>query len=522
MRAGSRLWLLGADLGFGMSPGAKTPYEVLKPIRNLLGKYDRVSLAVEAATKLHEVEVRPVQEWRTWCPWLLLLLIKWGFEFGGSQYPPRAVGERDLARLINKLHDFEGVCGSPFLGGDRTEPMKFLRTKAYQQFWMQTTLGSLDLVRELVLFSRLPPEHPFRAQLINHVGLGMDEFAELALALWAWLEKTPANIRFNPDTLFGNLKVPADTKASFIDALALQPEDVTRFLGERSQRVENPCFQLSEPSPLDQYPLLALGEDQLVYSKRLFGWTVSHFFYEQARRIGGSEGAELVARLLEEYVAESLASVPMAFCGESELRGAFPSRKVTDFVVPRDDVTLLVEVKATEMRPSVIVFPANEQLIRELRDSVVKAAVQGYSLANNLTKSSAGLDITNRSEFFLFILTYKDMYLGPGQPMWDEFLGEAVGSTLKSEGIDPQVMPPERIVVLSLREWDVLMSILRTDPTLLARILREMVVNNRNPTTAKFAFIQHLIPHVPAQPKLPYLDEESDRLFASLQAKMSS
>jgi hypothetical protein len=505
-----------------MSPRTKEPFEAFKPIRNLLGKYDSVSVAVEAATKLHEVEVRRPEEWRTWCPWLLLLLIKWGFEFGGSQYPLRAVGERDLASLINKLHDFEGVCGSPFLGGERPQLMKFLRTKAYQQFWMQAALGPWDFVRELALFSRLPPDHSFRARLTSHVGIAMDEFAELALASWAWLEKSPANIRFNPDTLFGNLKIPASTKASFVDALALQPEDVTRFLGERSQKVENPCFQLLERSPLDQYPLLALGEDQLVYSKRLFGWKVSHFFYEEARRVGGSEGAGLVARLLEEYVAESLSSVRIAFYGESALRRAFPSHKVTDFVVPRDDVTLLVEVKSTEMRPSVMVYPENEALTRELRDSVIKAALQGYSLASDLARSSAGLDIPNRSEFFLVILTYKDMYLGPGQPMWDEFLAGAVGSTLESEDIDPQVIPPERIVVLSLREWDVLMSILRTDPTLLARILREMVVNNRNPTTAKFAFIQHLIPHVPAQPKLPYLDEESDRLFASLQAKMSS
>jgi hypothetical protein len=504
-----------------MSPGAKTPHDAFKPIRNLLRKYDSVSLAVEAATKLHEVEVRPVQEWRTWCPWLLLLLIKWGFEFGGSQFPPRAVGEADLVKLINMLHDFEGVCGSPFLGGSCSQPMKFLRTRAYQQFWLQAGFGAWDLVRDRVLFASLPPEHPFHARLTEHVGLAMDDFTELALTLWAWLNETPANIRFSPDALFASLNIPAATKAAFIRTLALQPEDVTRFLAERSQKVTNYCFQLSEPSPLDQHPLLALGGDQLVYSKRLFQWTISHFFYDEARRTSGSEGAEVVARLLEQYVAESLSSVPLRFYSESELRPAFPSRKVTDFVVPRDDFTLLVEVKASEMRPSVIVFPGNEQLVRELQDSVIKAAVQGYSLASDFTISSAGLEIPNRSDFFLFILTYKDMYLGPGQAMWEEFLGEAVGSTLKSEGIDPRVIPPERIVVLSLREWDMLMSILRTDPTLLSRILNEMVVNNRSPMTVKFAFWQHLDLYIPAQPELPYLDEESSRLLASLQDDMS-
>ena len=107
------VWLLVKDSRFGMSPRTEDPFEAFKPIRNLLGKYDTVSLASTAATKLHEIETKPVEEWRGWLPWYLLLLIKWGFEHGGSQYPARPVDEDDLARLVNKLHDFEGECGSP-------------------------------------------------------------------------------------------------------------------------------------------------------------------------------------------------------------------------------------------------------------------------------------------------------------------------------------------------------------------------------------------------------------------------
>jgi hypothetical protein len=503
-----------------MSPTTKTPYEAFKPIRNLLGKYDNVSLAVEAATKLHEVEARPVQEWRTWCPWLLLLLIKWGFEFGGSQYPPKAVGEADLVKLINKLHDFEGFCGSPFLHeGGLSGLGKFLRTKAYQQFWMQRSLGSWDLVRPGVLFCHLPTEHPLRAQFREQFGLTMENFMEFALLVWTWLHNNAANVQFNPKMLFGNLNVQEDKKAAFVAALALEPPEVAPFLRNRSQRITNACFQLVEPSPLIRYPFLTIGEYQLVYSRRLFAQTIRGFFYDQARLIGGSKGAELVAQLLEQYVAGSLSSVPIPFYEESELMRAFPSRKVVDFVVPRDDFTLMVEVKSTEMRPSVIVFPANQQLINELRDSVIKAAVQGYSLANDLVTSSAGLNIPNRSEFFLFILTYRDMYLGPGQYLWDEFLGKAIHAELEDAGIDPQIIPPERIVVLSLAEWDMLMAILHADPTLLSRILNEMLVDNRNPVTAKFSFGQHLAPHIPAEPELPYLDDESNHFFASVQAK---
>jgi hypothetical protein len=506
-----------------MSPTTITPYDAFKPIRNLLRKYDSVSLARRAATKLHAIETKPVDEWRRWPPWFLLLLIKWGFEFGDWHYPLKEVAESDLARLVNKLHDFEGECGSPFLHeGGLAGLSKFLRTKAYQQFWMQGLRPSWALARPSRLFCHLPFGHPLETQFTQRFHLSMNDFIELAFLLCTWLAASPTNIQFSTEVLFANVGVPAGTKAAFTAALTLTPEEVKQFLTTRPQAVENLCFQLNEPSPLAQCPFLAMGQDRLVYSRRLFEWTMNHFFYDQAKLLGGSTGAELVAQILEQYVCEALASLGLPFYTETDLKRAFPSRKVTDFVLPCDDLTLMVEVKASEMRPSVVVFPANQQLINELRDSVIKAAVQGYSLANDLVASSADLNIPNRSEFFLFILTYRDMYLGPGQPLWDEFLGEAVRSKLESEGIDPEVIPPERIVVLSLAEWDELMSILRTNPTLLSRILNGMVVSNRKPESTNFTFGQHLAPYLPAQPELPYLDEESSRLLESVQAKFPS
>lgn len=504
-----------------MSPSSKTPYEAFKPIRNLLRKYDSVSLARQAAAELHQIETKPIEEWHGRLPWYLLLLIKWGFEFGGSEFPPREVAESDLVTLVNKLHDFEGDCGSPFLGGGGLPGLsKFLRTTAFQQFWLHRSQAAWDFARQRVLFCHLPPEHPLQAQFTQRFGLTMDDFIEIALLVWAWLAKTPANIQFNPERLLANFNVPAGKKAAFIAALSLQSKGVAQFLRARPQAVKNPCFQLREPSPLDQYPFLALEGQQLVYSRRLFERTTRHFFYDQAKLLGESKGAELVAQILEQYVDQSLLSAGLPFYTESDLKHAFPSRKVTDFLVPCNDFTLLVEVKATEMRPSVIVFPANQQLENELRDSVIKAAVQGYSLANDLPISSAGLDIPNRSDFFLFILTYRDMYLGPGQLLWDEFLAAAVQTDLEDADIDPQVIPPERIVVLSLEEWDILMSILHSDRTLLSHILKDMVLSNRDSATAKFAFGQHLDASVPAQPELPYLDEEFTALCTSMEAKL--
>jgi len=99
-------------------------------------------------------------------------------------------------------------------------------------------------------------------------------------------------------------------------------------------------------------------------------------------------------------------------------------------------------------------------------------------------------------------------------------VGQRVRTELVATNIHPQVILTERIVVLSLAEWDTLVSILLEDPTLLSVILNEMLASNRSPATAGYAFIQHLVPHIPARPEPPYLDEEFTALCTSMQAKL--
>lgn len=230
----------------------------------------------------------------------------------------------------------------------------------------------------------------------------------------------------------------------------------------------------------------------------------------------------MFASEFENYIAKGLSSINRNFYTERELSREFPEESITDFVLPLDDLTLILEVKATEMRPIVRVYPDKKPLIRELEDNVVKGVIQGFSVANAIMQDSDNLEIPCRSEFFLMIITYRDLFLGPGEAAWEEFLREAVEPTLLSKGTDLNTIPPEGIVILSIDEFDQFISIIWEESAPISIILHEMVDANSNWETRKLLFSQHLDKYRPEEPRHPFLDDEFEELADSINLRFIS
>ena len=176
--------------------------------------------------------------------------------------------------------------------------------------------------------------------------------------------------------------------------------EVEDYLKNRKQLIKNPYLQLTEMSPFVRYPLLKLGDEYLVYSYQVLKETISNIFYDVMKSEGGSPLAEEFSVVLERYVDRGVASLGIEYYVEKDLFHAFPDENVTDFLIPFSDFTLMIEVKAVEMRPIVKANPKNKPLQRELEDSIIKGTVQGFSLANSIMRSQDKLDIKARSDFF--------------------------------------------------------------------------------------------------------------------------
>ena len=208
--------------------------------------------------------------------------------------------------------------------------------------------------------------------------------------------------------------------------------------------------------------------------------------------VGGSALFERFGQVFENYIAKSFNSIPIKFLSEKELMRSFPGKKVTDFLIPYKEFNLLVELKAIQLNQIARVNPSNSILNTELRDSVCKGIIQGYSLANSISQSEDTLSLHTRNEFFLMIITYKNIFLGAGEDAWTEFLYESVSDYLEKNSIDQNIIPPNRIIFLSLDEFDNLISVLFNQRAKMPNILYKLIENNKEYITKKFTFSQHL------------------------------
>lgn len=495
-------------------------HDKFKRVRNRLSKIETMSLIQLCSVKLHEIENKHISEWGGWLPWNLVLLIKWSVEHGGKQYPTRQATKTVITKLMNLMNDLpsENVfLKDTGIGGLQ----KFVRTTAFQQFWYQTRLNSWELSRQYLLFCEIPKEHPIQKNFENNLGLNTKRFLELCLLLWTWLGKNQNNIAFKPSVLSSVTNFTREEIISFLNSISLTLEELKIFLNERKQRIENPYFQLTEVTPLTRFPLLRDNQDNyLVYSRRIFERTVSSFFYDITKDTGGSLLSEQFASLFEKYIDQNISSLSLNYYPETELYKQFIKEKVTDFLLPFDDCTVMLEAKAIEMRPTVQVYPGNKQLERELRDSVVKAAYQGFSLANEIQKKYDDLTIPCRDSFFLIVVTYRELFLGSGQDMWEEFLGDLVEPFLKENHIDQKLIPPEHIVVLTIDDLELLLSVVWAGLDSIPNILKEMVKNNSDRSTMKYSFSMHLDQYQKNNLKLPTHEKVFDKMFDELIAKI--
>ncbi len=170
-------------------------YERFKRVRNRISKVDTLSLIHNTSAQLHKIERMDPPDWKGWLPWHLLLLLKWGIEYGGGQYPPEEAKESVLVKLMNLIKGLED--GNVFLKeGGNLGLQKFLRTTAFQQLWFQTRLGKWELSRQYILFCELPQNHPIQKKFIENYKLEPAIFLEISLFLWIWLGKSEKNYFF--------------------------------------------------------------------------------------------------------------------------------------------------------------------------------------------------------------------------------------------------------------------------------------------------------------------------------------
>lgn len=461
-------------------------YESYKPIRNQIRKYTSQSLTTHCFQLLLEISSKKAYEWNGYTPWDLLLIIKW--VNAESELPNAKNATRDeFNKIVNKVKDFSGNIESFLKQGYPTGINKFMRRTAFQQFDYQSNISQLDMGRSSELFLKLPCSFPIRDFFFNRTGVSLDDFFYISLCVW-----TKARTEFSG---FLTISFLQPLKKGLLEGaienyLSLVSID-ERKMKEIAQKGFSKHFhgQYFEQSPLKRYPLYSVDGYYCWFYPTMIDDLLVDWLYDFLKKEAGEKFSQAFGKTFEKYIGKTLAEFKYPFVPEAQIANILgDNEKVVDYLIPLSNGNILIEAKAIEAKDRVRENPTDITLDNNYKDSIVKAVAQAINVWNKISARKFSQCSNDRN--FIFIVTYKELYLGNGKEVWEEFLKEAVEKYYANISLD--LFDPSRLFFLTLYDLDKLLANFKDKQEGAVEKLEQILVEYSDIKTRKYTFSMYL------------------------------
>lgn len=488
-------------------------FDDYKVLRNKVRKFQTLSIVLPCIEKLHEISKKAVHENGGYTPWNLLYLIKIAFLEGGRNGNKVAmIG--DINTALN--HIIELGNESRFLNGEKGGIRKFMRTLAFQQFWFQRGIRSSDMARQLIIFDGSAAAD-LNEMFLAITGLQIRTILQMLIAAWSGFIDGSGRTQISKEW-FRPLGCSEETLESFFRLVSLSAEETREFFERHYENTEDKLLQLTEQTPLKQYPFLNIEDKYFCYSPYVLQEKIKHAIYDILKETHRDKFTQAFGVLFENYIYRLMDENKIYYISETQLKYIFKNKRVCDAVLELDDALVFIEIKGVEMHPYAKINPTNAFLTQQLKTNIVKSFEQIYEVANLLNTTEEGRDILKGREIFAIVVTYKEMYLSDGQDLWDEFLAEPLQEYVASKNLDLTHIPLKNILFASVRSFEELVKVVIANGNIISQVLKKAVEENSDPKTKKYLFEMHLDSY--KQSPIPFLEEVFDNVTGELEAKL--
>ena len=454
--------------------------ENFRKIKDEIVCYNRKDLIACATNYINRVDTDLKEEIFPY--WTYLTLIRWSLEYSSDLLILKKFTPENCQDLATKIFNLMEV--HDFLNFNLYKGW-FFNVLAYQQFRFQRNDFPLVIARSYHIFveTENPQLEKVRTRFEEIKGISIKEFLGM-LSVVYFMVSINKLFKWN-DFVYGLKFLYGEEKhQKFLQLLELNTKNPEKFLEAAKSSIKNPDFQIYDNEIFFYFPFLYKADNSIVVlnSKILIN-TAELYLYRFCRNQKINPDIHF-GNIFERYVSQCLNDVEIQFNSEKELIKLYPDGKVVDFLIQEN---VLVECKAVEMKTYVSVFPSPKKLSKEIKNSITKAYVQ--QMLTIATKIQKTID---KKILFGIILTYRDPFLGRLNDYWDEFLKEEVEKYKLDNPIDATNLPIENVFILSINDFEMLIKICRKYQFQLSEILNKAVVDNRDSSSQKFSFIQHL------------------------------
>lgn len=462
-------------------------FEDYKKLRNKIRKFEPLSIVLPSIQKLHEASKKPPNELGGYTPWNLLYLIKIAFLEAGENDSRRAT-IRDVNVFLDKINNLGN--DNRFLKGKEGSLRKFMRMLAFQQFWFQRSIKPDDISRQIIIFDRESAAE-WNEEFYLITGIPLRTFLQMLMVVLARFIGN-SNRTYITKDWFSSLDIDEETILTFFQLISLDAKETKDFFERHYKNTDDKLLQLTEQTPLKEYPFLKVGDVYQCYSPHVLQEKIRHTVYDTLKLKHGNSFTQSFGGLFEKYIYRLMDEHGISYMSESEFKNLFPSKRACDAIIVLEDSLILIEIKGIEMHPYAQINPTNAVLAKQLETNIIKSFEQIYEVGNLLSNTEKGRKILKNREIFAAVVTYKEMYLSDGQDLWDEFVSCPLQNYITEKKLDIRCVPQKNILFLSVRSFEELLKVVGANGNIMSRIIKKAVKDNSDPEKKKFLFEMHL------------------------------
>lgn len=427
-------------------------------IKGQIQTYTRDSIVFRALDFLHYLE--KTKQFRE-PVWNIFCLIRWSYLYTSDSALKSPITDSLFNELLKLIRDLQA--GHKEIDFKITNNVnRSFKIIGFQQFQLQTQITNIHLERQIMLYLKLSHKFNIEKEFLNITEMGIKSFLEYTYITFLYLHNEEAE---NPRYIYNGI---LDDQYFYLFYEYCGRNEIEKYLRllsaskkadfEGLQKMMDEVYQLYETTFFATKPFIRFkGEFHLVH-RSIFNLTVKHFIYQFLKQRVPEFPTEFGHRL-EKYIELGIEEMGRPYLREVDLKKSYPNSKVCDFVI---DNKILIEIKATELPVRSGVIRSQGLLLTDLESTIVKAYSQLIELGNRLNPNAT---------FYGIIVTYKDMFLGFGKDVWEEFLKNKITQLCAERGLKLSVLPPENLFFLSIEDWDKTVQIVKNKMATLEEVL---------------------------------------------------
>lgn len=303
----------------------------------------------------------------------------------------------------------------------------------------------------------------------------------------------------------------------FYSALCKTPKELIDTLVEHDERANRNIYKMNDVSPIVNYPFLLKDNKLTLISYHALQSSVYKFFFNEVKSSGNDRLSRELANKFEHYLTEVLRSgTSKEIFTEKELEKKYniEAKSKTDALLLVNDTAISFEFKSTALSGIAQFAPTPQTVFRALKKSVTKGITQGFNLAKTIKKSG---DATN---FIHLVVTYSPICLGPPPAAWETYFKEKFEKKFAQGELDPTLLPPENIFVISIDELCQLALCAYNNNGDYLYILTEIIKRNSNPETSSFDLTIHLSEWEYKCNSLPFIQNEAEKFYDKILSRL--